>query len=151
MKSCVKCEGALRHVKHRELYPVGDRSYEGDVRAEKCSGCGEIYRSGADLLALERAIALHIAEHGPIGGAGLEFMRVALQITGVELAKLLGVRNETVSRWENGRGSIDRNAWMVVGDLLRDRAAGRNDTEKRLKALGRPSKARRVRVARPAA
>ena len=49
-------------------------------------------------------------------------MRRVLGLTGPELGKLLGVRFETISRWERGEVPVDRGAWLLLGGLVLERA-----------------------------
>jgi hypothetical protein len=149
---CTDCGGAeFRAAKKKDKLVVGERTYSGEVDASKCVKCGTMFVPASALVAFERSVGAHIAEHGPIAGAELAFLRTLLTVRATELAELLSVRAEHVSRWENDRVPIDRNAWMVVGDLVRDVIAGRDDTRRRLASLARPPKAKRIRVepARP--
>jgi hypothetical protein len=65
-------------------------------------------------------------------------MRSALELKSLELATLLNVRPETISRWENGKGKIDRAAWVVVADMVDDRLNNRLTTVNRLLAAANP-------------
>jgi len=71
--------------------------------------------------AAELSIALAIAD-GPPSGDGFAFIRKALGFTATKLSELLGVRAETISRWENEASTFDRATWLAVGDLVLERA-----------------------------
>ncbi len=72
---------------------------------------------------------------GPINGATFRVMRDALGLRAEDLGRLLGVRPESVSRWETGRSPVDRNAWMVLGTLVLEAAEKPSVLMQRLTAL----------------
>ena len=45
-------------------------------------------------------------------------MRKSVPLSAVELASLLRVAPETISRWETGERAVDRAAWLVVRALV---------------------------------
>ena len=47
-------------------------------------------------------------------------MRRTLGRSARQLAELIDVRHETISRWENGAAPVDRAAWLVLGDIVFD-------------------------------
>lgn len=150
MKNCARCGGTdLRPMEHVNRVEIGERTYSGRVAAFRCGKCGAEIVSAAELLAHERAVARYVADHGPFDGPGFAYLRVQLALQGTDLAELLDVRAETISRWENGRAPVDRNAWLVVGDMVRDLASGRDDTKRRIAALASPPKAKRIKVPVP--
>lgn len=72
-----------------------------------------------ELSRAELAIAVQLAEHAPIGGEAFAWMRKALGLSGRDLGDLLGVRFETISRWERGEVEVTRAAWLwLCGALL---------------------------------
>jgi transcriptional regulator with XRE-family HTH domain len=71
-------------------------------------------------------------------GHALEFVRKALGLRAAELAALLDVSAETVSRWENGHRAAERSVWNTLADLAADRLAGKTTTLERLRALAEP-------------
>ncbi|MDP2340417.1 MAG: helix-turn-helix domain-containing protein [Deltaproteobacteria bacterium] len=84
--------------------------------------------------AAEVAIAAAVAE-APPSPAGLLYIRRALGLTAARLAELLGVRAETISRWENAATPFDRAAWVAVGDLALERAGRPSSALSRMEAL----------------
>ncbi len=61
-------------------------------------------------------------------------MRSELDLTGVEVAELLDVRPETISRWEKGHAELPRSAAFILGELyVRPRV-----TRSKLELLARP-------------
>jgi DNA-binding transcriptional regulator YiaG len=68
-----------------------------------------------DLAGLEAAMAVaRISDEFKLNGQEIRFLRRAIGIKAVELAKFLDVTPETVSRWENGREPISTNAERVL-------------------------------------
>ena len=84
--------------------------------------------------AAEIAIAAAVAE-GPPSGEGFAFIRKALGFTAARLSELLGVRSETISRWENDASSFDRATWVALGDLAIERAGRKLSSLARLERL----------------
>ena len=74
-------------------------------------------------------------------------MRKALELRADELADLLDVTRETISRWENDRQPLERRAVALISELVVDRVEGRTRTIDRLRALREPPRlAKTVRV-----
>lgn len=75
--------------------------------------------SADDLARLElRAAITVLHDVDRIGGEELRFARKALSLRQVDLADLLDVRGETVSRWETGAEDFPRQAQLAVLALL---------------------------------
>ena len=47
-------------------------------------------------------------------GDAVKFVRMKLGLSQSELAKAIGVSLPTVSRWENGAGASDEDAWKIL-------------------------------------
>ena len=84
--------------------------------------------------AAELSIAAAIAQ-GPPSGDGFAFIRKTLGFTAARLGELLGVRAETISRWENDASSFDRATWLALGDLALERAGLKTSSLARLERL----------------
>ena len=68
----------------------------------------------ADADGLNQAIALSLIEKkGPLDGKELRFLRLALELTQLQLGALLGAKEQTISLWER-KGSITPTADMMV-------------------------------------
>jgi hypothetical protein len=127
---------------------VGAVTFEGTLPAVVCTACGEAFVAAEDVGRFELGIAAMLAGMGWGTPEAFRFMRKVLGFGGAELAKLLGVEPETVSRWENGARRLDLGAFAIVGGLVEDLAAGRKGTRQRLQALRQPAKTpkRAIRV-----
>ena len=81
----------------------GTESFIGEIRgARRCEACGATFTPAQALGKLERAIATKLAESGAHSPEAVKFMRKMAGLKSNALASLLGVKPETVSRWESG-------------------------------------------------
>ena len=97
-------------------------------------GCVSGYATGP---APQRTIARTLLDAGEASGEAFKFARKAMGIRAADLAPVLGVTPETVSRWEADKHAIDRGSWALLGLLAADRAAGTWTTENALKAAAK--------------
>lgn len=82
---------------------------------------GEVGVNAVVLGRAELAIAAALALESPVGAEGFRFMRGALGLRAVDLAAMLDVNPQTVSRWERGETAVDRAAWLALGTLVLER------------------------------
>ena len=66
-----------------------------------------------------------IATRGPATSRTFRALRDSLNLSGIELANLLDVTPETVSRWETGKKPLNPLAWVVVASMALDKLEGR--------------------------
>jgi DNA-binding transcriptional regulator YiaG len=95
----------------------------GDHEGEPTIGFEEGKR--ADL-----TIAAWLAEHGHVHPEAFRFMRKALGLQASQLADLLGVTRESVSRWENGKHEIPRGVFLLLGVLVAHELEGGSTVER---------------------
>jgi len=68
-----------------------------------------------DLAGLEAAMAVaRVMDDFRLSGKELKFLRKAIGVKAVDLAKFLDVTPETLSRWENGKEPISTNPERVI-------------------------------------
>lgn len=150
MTKCVQCgtpAKRFRKAKREQRYQVGETTYYTNVPMKECPDCSEGYVDGPELKAAELAVASEVARRGPAAGVSFRFMRRVLGIRGNEMAELLGVRPETISRWEQGRGEVDLSAWAVLSSIVLEEREGRRALRERLETLRSPTRgAKDVRV-----
>jgi YgiT-type zinc finger domain-containing protein len=115
---------------------VGDDVFSTKVPALVCPECGEAEVALSDAVAYEREVAQELAMNGPVTGAAFQFMRKSLVLRAADLAALLGVSPTTISRWENDKEPVNRQAFVLVGSLVLDRAIDVSTTAERLGRLG---------------
>ncbi len=138
MKQCVKCSGALSAAMMREEVVVAGATFSGMVPTRRCDACGEVYLAAEDGMRFDLRVARELGSRGAATGEAFRFMRKALGMRATDLAELLGVAAETISRWERGERPVDRAALTVVGALVADKLDGRATTIKLLKAQQEP-------------
>ena len=94
---------------------------------EVCHKCGEEIIEIPDLKGLIAAVAVSRVMHDyKLRGHELKFLRSALDKTASELATMIDVTLETVSRWENDKKPVPPSSEKLiryfVGSLLEDEA-----------------------------
>ncbi len=89
-----------------------------DARGERCRACGEILYDLTESKRQERVLAKELAARGVRTGTEFKLVRKAAGLRAVEVARMLDVTPETVSRWETGTVEVPRAAAYVIGDLL---------------------------------
>jgi DNA-binding transcriptional regulator YiaG len=114
---------------------VAGVTFIASLPAEGCDACGEALTDYSDLGRFELSAARWLAEAGIRTGESFKFMRHALGLRSADLAELLGVRLETVSRWETGALKVDAHAFVLLGALVDDQLAGSERTRTRLAVL----------------
>lgn len=147
MKQCVKCNSALSATEVREEVTVAGATFSGAVPAHRCEACGEVYIAADDGMRFDLRVARELGTRGAATGDAFKFMRKALGLRAADLAGLLGVAAETISRWERGERPVDRAALTVVGALVADKLEGRATTMKLLKAQQEPQAVEGLRLA----
>jgi DNA-binding transcriptional regulator YiaG len=119
--TCYECGAPLVPRHHTERTKVGRYTVEDATqRVLVCSnGHAEL---DLDQLAQyqRRASVVVLAEAETIGGAEIKVARKALGLTQARLAGLLGVRQETVSRWETDQDPFGRTARLALLAIVRD-------------------------------
>jgi putative zinc finger/helix-turn-helix YgiT family protein len=141
MKRCAACQdGTLKRGSTELRRTVDGIIFESKLPAAVCRACREAFVDAPALERFELVIAAELARMGHCNPIAFRFVRKALGLSGVELAELLGVKPETISRWENGARELDRGAFALVGGLVTDRIEGRDETRARLEALRAPVK-----------
>lgn len=151
VERCTNCGSAkLPVVDYPLKAKLGGVAFEASVRAQQCQNCGEAFLSGQVLKSFEISAALELARAGVTVPEGLQFMRKVVGLRAIELAELLELTPEHVSRMENGRASADRRTVALLAAMVEDKAAGATRTVDQLRALARPRRVTR-RVQIPAA
>jgi putative zinc finger/helix-turn-helix YgiT family protein len=132
---CLSCnQGTMRPSTVEIRREVGARVFVAAVDGRKCAACGEASFKGTDLARFEGAVAASLARSGEASGEAFRWMRKALDLRAVDVAALLGVTPETISRWETGRVAIDRSALALLALLVLDHERGSAATIDALRA-----------------
>jgi DNA-binding transcriptional regulator YiaG len=119
---------------------VAGHTFTGKVAARKCRKCGEVLLHGPAVERFELLAAAKLAASGEATGQAFKFMRKAAGLRGADLAALLDVAGETVSRWETGVLPVERRAVALLGAIVTEAAARSTATLDRLRALQAPAK-----------
>jgi DNA-binding transcriptional regulator YiaG len=137
---CPTCDVKAERGVAKVQRPVGDHVFVGEVPASTCPNCSEVFYEGDAIGRFELAVARILAERGMVSGRAFQFMRKTLGMRAVDLAELLDLAPETLSRWEAGARDVDRAAWAALSSLVVDRAEGRDRVISILRALRDPRK-----------
>ena len=140
VKRCVRCSSVapLRNHVAEVSREVAGHLFVAFVPARECTSCGESYFDSAAVECFELHVAMRLVDAGLVNGDAFRFMRKALRMHASELAELLDVAPETVSRWETEKRAVTRGACAIVAGLVRDAFEGRTVTVDNLRRLQRP-------------
>ena len=119
--ACPACGTTMRETRGRMSLPVnGDEISVPSVPHLKCPNCGEIVLRFHDARRLhEDAAAIYRKKHGLLSAAEIRALRERLGFKQGDLAHLLRLGANTVSRWESGR-NVQTAAMDMLLRLLRD-------------------------------
>ncbi len=141
MTRCVNCNArALKKRLVERMRAVGDHVFAAKLPAEVCTVCATQYFADVAVESFDLGIAAALLDAGATGAQALKFLRSVTGLQGKEFADLIGVRPETVSRWEQGRGAIDRATYTVLRQLVAERQQHRTNTADFLQSLKRPKR-----------
>lgn len=136
MSKCVQCGSeSLRGAVVKELSTVAGVEFTAELPALRCRKCGETYFDLSTLEAFEVGIATELGARGVRKPEAIAYIRKALGLRAVDLAKLLAVTSDTVSRWERGAVEMSPAVFAVLGALASDRRAGSSAMRDRLQAV----------------
>ena len=122
------------------LGKIAGHTFTSQLPAQVCGKCGEVFFSSRVVAAFDMRVAGALLEAGETTGEALRYIRKVAGIAAAELADLLAVRAETISRWENNKRPIDRGSYAVLRQLVLDRLHGSTATADYLRSLRRPRK-----------
>jgi len=121
---CVTCgERAVRKGTVALTREVGEHVFSTTVAGHVCGACGETLTDLGDGERFDLAVAEILAEAAPTGDS-FRFLRKVVGLRARDLARMLGITGDTISRWENNKHAIDRAAFFILGQIARERRAG---------------------------
>ena len=140
MQKCPHCGGGVARAKKEQARVVAGTCFVVRASAFCCRRCRAVFMPGAVLERVDIEIATVIAMRAAISGQAFRFMRKSLGMRGFEIAALLDVTGETISRWEHGQRPVDSSAWVLVGSLVLEHAGRPPATLRRLLSLKKRAK-----------
>jgi putative zinc finger/helix-turn-helix YgiT family protein len=139
MARCSECrKGEYRPAMVQDSIKVSGHVFRTELPGVRCEECSDVAIDGPSIERFELMAAAHLARSGQVNGAILRFQRKAIGLGAKNLAELLGVAPETISRWENGKQPIDPLAAALVGAMALERAESRSTTAEALRAIRDP-------------
>lgn len=99
---CIECGGTLTVRRGPRRYGHGVNVVLNNVEVRICGDCGEEYEVIPNIESLHKVIATSIAKKSVLLTPGeIRFLRTYLGHSSQDFASILGVRPETITRWEN--------------------------------------------------
>ena len=119
--ACTTCGVALVERRGRLSLPVDGEDISVPSSAHLgCPKCGEVVLRFQDARRLhEDAVAIYRRKHGLLSADEIRAIRTRFGLTQAELAGLLRLGGNTVSRWESGR-NVQTGAMDILLRLVRD-------------------------------
>ncbi len=119
--ACPNCGTAMLERRGRLRLPVNGESIVVPAAAHlHCPKCNEVVLRYIDSRQLsENAVAIYRRKHGLLSTDEIRALRERLSLTQNELAKLLRLGSNTISRWESGR-NVQTEAMDLLLRLVRD-------------------------------
>jgi DNA-binding transcriptional regulator YiaG len=139
MFPCPKC-GSTRQISREKIERVELDPLSIDVVQPQtlCAQCGLMLAAPLPE-DVDLACARLLADLGNATGGAFRFLRRSLRFKATDVATLLRVRPETISRWENSDRQVDRAAWLALAAIVDDRIQDRRTTEDRIRATDHPT------------
>jgi len=119
--ACPACGTMMRQKRRRLRLPVnGEQIAVPNAMHLRCPKCREVVLRFEDARRLgEDAIAIYRRKHGLLSADEIRAIRERFGLTQGDLARLLRLGANTVSRWESGR-NVQTGAMDVLLRLIRD-------------------------------
>lgn len=131
---CPNCQKdrKFRPASFKRTVHIAPMRFVVEMPAQRCPSCKTFVVTEAAAQDAETEIARNLAESGPISAASFRLLRSAARLKSVELARLLDVGKETISRWESGKRRVDPLAWKILAWIAVERGNGEATTRHRL-------------------
>jgi putative zinc finger/helix-turn-helix YgiT family protein len=119
--ACPRCGTSMGERRARLSFPVnGEQVSVPSSLHLRCPKCDEVVLRFGDANRLrEDAIEIYRKKHGLLSADELRAMRERFGLTQAELARLLRLGANTISRWESGR-NVQTEAMEMLLRLIRD-------------------------------
>lgn len=107
---CISCGHKMKKAENKTYHYVESglsNVYLKGLKFSECPSCGEEYFEIPNMEDLHNLMARDIAlQKNKLLGQEIRFLRSHLGFSGKDFAQHIGVKAETVSRWENNKESI---------------------------------------------
>lgn len=119
--ACPRCGTMMREARRRLTLPVnGEEIAVPSSSHLKCPNCGEIVLRLQDAKRFhEDAIEIYRRKHGLLSASEIRAIRERFDLNQADLARLLRLGANTISRWESGR-NVQTAAMDMLLRLIRD-------------------------------
>jgi putative transcriptional regulator len=118
-----------------------------DVEVGRCPQCGKAEVAIPRIAQLHRLLAtLLVWKPGRLGAPEVRYLRKHLGWSGTDFAAHMGVRPETVSRWETGKSEMEPVAERALRLMVATRDPVKKYPLERLKQIDQPSRGQRLDV-----
>ena len=115
----MKCSSCKKNTMRHWEGPIAIMGVELEALGQRCSSCGEVLYSGEEIQRQEALVADAIVARGIRSGEEFVHVRKVAGLAAADIARLFGVRPETVWRWEHDEHEIPRTAAYALGQLYR--------------------------------
>jgi putative zinc finger/helix-turn-helix YgiT family protein len=119
--ACPACGTLMKETRGRRSLPVnGEQVSVPSVKYLRCPKCDEIMLRFQDARRLhEDAIAIYRKQHGLLSADEIRAIRERFSLKQADLAQLLHLGGNTISRWESGR-NVQTASMDILLRLIRD-------------------------------
>jgi putative zinc finger/helix-turn-helix YgiT family protein len=138
MKCAICSQGTLKKASVEISREVDGHRFVTRIPGRVCGACGEEFYDGDNVRLFELMISHILAHSGVSSGTAFKFMRKAIGMRAADLARLLAVTPETISRWETGKHPIERAILVLLGLLVDNKINGVTTTLDLLNARAEP-------------
>ncbi len=132
--TCPKCDAKMRLAPRTTSVPVAGVKFRVTWKVWSCPHDDTFVVPKAAHQHFDREVLQTFATKGPATGKTLKYMRGALAMKAQDLALLVGVKPETLSRWENEAQPVNPLVWVTVARMALDLLEGRTTTTQQLRA-----------------
>ena len=128
---CPMCKGTDLNwqARHDIAQRIGSTPIRIRLPCVACRSCGERVVDGDVISRGELEVARVLAKRNVLSPESFRFVRMAIGLQSKQLAMILSVQPETVSRWEHGQRDVDPTAWSLLRMLVEDHASGRRSID----------------------
>jgi putative zinc finger/helix-turn-helix YgiT family protein len=139
-EACAKCgEPRLTATTGLHAVTVAGHTFHAALPAHACGECGGRYVAGETLERFELATAAALLAGGETRGEALRFVRKTLALRATDLADLLGVAAESVSRWEHDARTPEHAVVALLAVLVDEARRGGSAARDCVAALRSPT------------